>query len=205
MRQSLPVIAFMTGMLPGAALHYLEDNFARLLKLSETSAPPLSLGMIEGLNRYHEVRLGEVGIDNAQNLAAANVVELILKTPYNPDQLLDWIGQARLYVYVKEQIEVLRRYGIRSAFDLHDLAADEERLIAIGHEAGLNALALITIAQQIGADPAVRQLIAFRRRLTLDPGVDGPQAVALAVNGADAEAAPAPTGAAGTGAELRPS
>ena len=74
------------------------------------------------MNRHHAVRLGEVGIDNGQNLAEANVVELILKTPFGPDQLLDWIAQARLYVYVKDEIRVLRRYGVRNALDLYEVA-----------------------------------------------------------------------------------
>jgi hypothetical protein len=58
--------------------------------------------MIEGINVFHKVRLGEVGIDNVQNLAEANVIGLLLKTPFNPSQLIDWIAQAKLYLYFKD-------------------------------------------------------------------------------------------------------
>ena len=148
--------------------------------------------MIEGMNRHHEVRLGEVGIDNAQNLAEANLVELILKTPFGPDQLLDWIAQAHLYVYVKDEVQVLRRYGIRNALDLYEVAADEARPSAIAKDAGLNPLALSTVARRIASDPRVGQLVEFRRRLGLEAGQGRPDATAGATNGADAGAVPAP-------------
>jgi hypothetical protein len=207
MRETMPVIAFMTGMLPGAALQYLQDRFLKLLEFSEDSAHSLSLRMIEGMNRHHEVRLGEVGIDNGQNLAEANVVELILKTPFGPDQLLDWIAQAQLYVYVKDEIRVLRRYGVRNALDLYEVATDEARLAAIAKDAGLNPLALSTVARRIGSDPRVRQLIEFRRRIGLDAGQGRAQATEGATNGADAGTVPTPTIAASVtaGAERRPS
>jgi hypothetical protein len=206
MRESLPVIAFMTGMLPGAALHYLQEKFAALMKWSEDSAHLLSLRMIEGMNRHHEVRLGEVGIDNAQNLAEANVVQMILKTPFSPDQLLDWIGQARLYVYVKDDIEVLRRYGIRNAFDLYELASDEARLNEIARDGELSPLALVTVARRVANDPRVRQLVEFRRRLALEVALRGADTTPAARNGSEAggDAAPPPTIASGSD-ELRPS
>ena len=207
MRESLPVIAFMTGMLPGAALHYLQDRFLRLLEFAEDSAHSLSLRMIEGMNRHHEVRLGEVGIDNAQNLAEADLVELILKTPFGPAQLLDWIAQAHLYVYLKDDIQLLRRYGIRTALDLYEVAADGARLTAIATDAGLDPLALSIVARRIGNDPRVGQLVEFRRRLGLEAGQERSDAIAGAPNGADAEVVPPPAIAAPviSGGERRPS
>jgi hypothetical protein len=207
MRESLPVIAFMTGMLPGAALHYLQDRFLKLLEFAEDSAHSLSLRMIEGMNRHHEVRLGEVGIDNAQNLAEADLVELILKTPFGPAQLLDWIAQAHLYVYVKDEIQLLRRYGIRTALDLYEVAADGARLTAIATDAGLDPLALSIVARRIGNDPRVGQLVEFRRRLGLEAGQERSDAIAGAPNGPAAEVVPPPAIAAPviSGGERRPS
>lgn len=169
LQQSLPVIAFMTGMLPGAVLMYLEERTRALLNISRHGAPDLPLAMIEGLNRHHAVRLGEVGIDNGQNLAEADLVELILKTPFNPSQLIDWIAQARLYVYVKDDIERLRQHGIRSALDLVALAADEGKVARIAQLAETSDLALATIAQRLRDDPTVACLAEFRRRLSPAP------------------------------------
>jgi len=163
--------------------------------------------MIEGMNRHHEVRLGEVGIDNAQNLAEADLVELILKTPFGPAQLLDWIAQAHLYVYVKDEIQLLRRYGIRTALDLYEVAADGARLTAIATDAGLDPLALSIVARRIGNDPRVGQLVEFRRRLGLEAGQERSDAIAGAPNGPDAEVVPPPAIAAPviSGGERRPS
>ena len=79
---------------------------------------------------FSKVRLAEVGIDNAQNLAEANIEELILKTPFNPRLLLDWIAQAKLYVTFKDDIDGLRKAGIRTVFDLQ----------AAGGNNGLNSI-----------------------------------------------------------------
>jgi hypothetical protein len=124
------------------------------------------------------VRLGEVGVDNAQNLAEANLVELILKTPFNPNQLIDWIAQARHYVYVKDDLERLRRYGIRSAFDLADLAPDETRIAQIAKLAGLEELALATIARRLQADPTIARLAELRLRLSPELQLSRPDAQA---------------------------
>ena len=164
--QSLPVIAFMTGMLPGVVLAYLEEQVRRLLKLSKHGAPELPLTMIEGLNRFHAVRLGEVGVDNAQNLAEANLIGLVLKTPFSGNQLIDWIAQAKLFVYVKEAIEPLRRNGVRSAFDLAELAKDEARIRELARLAEIPELTLVTIADRLMADASIGRLAQFRLRLS---------------------------------------
>jgi hypothetical protein len=163
-RETLPVVAFMAGMLPGAAFFYLQEKFARLLGLSENSAHDLRLTMIEGLNRFHEVRLSEAGIDNAQNLAEANLDALILKTPFSPHQLIDWIGQAQLFLDFKDDLEKLRRHGIRTAFDLRDV--NETRLGAIATAAELSDVTLQTVAERLRADPRFERLAEFRRRLS---------------------------------------
>ncbi len=95
------VVAFLTGMLP--------------------------LDMIEGINGFHAARLSEVGVDNAQNLAEANLLDLLLRTPFNPGQLIDWIAQAKLYAYFKADIEKLRRVGIRTIFDFRSRSGRSAR------------------------------------------------------------------------------
>lgn len=121
----LPVVAFMTGLIPAAVLFFLQDWFLRLLKSDDTHAHYLPLSMIEGLNRFHEVRLSEAGIDNAQNLARADLVEIGLATPYPLEQLLDWIDQARLYIHLRDDLAVARKHRLRKASDLIALDTDD--------------------------------------------------------------------------------
>ena len=67
----LPVLAFLVGFFPQRVLQYLQEKvffFARNDKL----AHKMPLEMIEGINLFSRVRLAEVGIDNAQNLAESS-------------------------------------------------------------------------------------------------------------------------------------
>jgi hypothetical protein len=83
--------------------------------------------MIEGVTLFSKVRLSEVGIDNAQNLAEANIEELFLKTPFNPILLIDWIAQAKLYEIFKDDLASLRKAGIRTVIDF--IAAGENNAL----------------------------------------------------------------------------
>ena len=160
----LPVVAFLAGMLPDQALVYLREKipiFSRSAKASDE----LPLEMIEGMNGFHAVRLGEVGIDNAQNLAEANILELLLKTPFNAAQLIDWIAQAKLYTYVKADIEKLRRVGIRTVFDLKGACGVREQLLRIAAEVGASELALSLVYAQIKDDRGIERLFEFRTLL----------------------------------------
>jgi hypothetical protein len=157
----LPVVAFLTGMLPDQALVYLRDKIPVFSPGKETAAE-LPLDMIEGINAFHKVRLAEVGIDNAQNLAEANVIELLLKTPFNGAQLIDWIAQAKLYVALKGEIEKLRQVGIRTVFDFKAAGDTPDRLSQVAKEVGVSELALNVVYEQVTGDRAIERLQGFR-------------------------------------------
>ncbi|HUP43568.1 MAG TPA: hypothetical protein VM599_10195, partial [Thermoanaerobaculia bacterium] len=112
--RGLPVLAFLAGVFPDRALRYLREKVRIFARDAETSSHELPLGMIEGMNVLHRTRLAEVGIDNAQNLAEAELIDLVLRTPFPPTQILDWIAQAKLFVCFKDRIEGLRSVGIRT-------------------------------------------------------------------------------------------
>lgn len=113
---SMPALAFFIGMFPERGLHYLKETFGKTWK-SERRTRELPLGMIQGINLFTKTRLSEINIDNAQNLAEANFVEMLLRTPFNPWRIMDWIAQAKLYVHVPAAMEDLRTLGVRTVFD----------------------------------------------------------------------------------------
>jgi hypothetical protein len=160
----LPVVAFLTGMLPEQALVYLREKIPVFAPGQDTAAE-LPLDMIEGINAFHKVRLAEVGIDNAQNLAEANVIELLLKTPFNAAQLIDWIAQAKLYVAVKTDIGKLRRVGIRTIFDFKRAGDAPDRLAQVAQEVGVSGLALTVVYAQVAGDRGIERLQEFRTLL----------------------------------------
>lgn len=160
----LPVLAFLTGIFPQRVLQYLHEKVFFFSK-GDKKAHKLPLDMIEGITLFSRVRLAEVGIDNAQNLAEANIRELILKTPFNPLLLLDWIAQARLYVTVKDRMDALRRAFIRTVFDLQAVEDDGD-LERISRLSEIEEEHLSVICDIIREDPKNQALDAIRKRLS---------------------------------------
>ena len=160
----LPVLAFLTGIFPQRVLQYLQERVPFFSK-GNKRAHKLPLDMIEGITLFSRVRLAEVGIDNAQNLAEANIRELILKTPFNPLLLLDWIAQAKLYVTVKDGMDGLRKASIRTVFDLQAAKSNND-LDEVAHLSQIEEEHLSTICDILKEDPKNIVLHDIRKRLS---------------------------------------
>jgi len=119
---TLPVIAFLTGIFPERLLNWLQDTAGDIFAKKTHMAHTLPLEMIEGVGSFHKARLSELGIDNVQNLAHASLVEIIIKTPFPPRVIVDWMAQARLCLEFKEQVNCIRLAGVRSILDFLELA-----------------------------------------------------------------------------------
>lgn len=130
-------------------------------------ADELPLGMIEGINMFHRVRLSEVGVDNAQNLASASLVELMLRTPFRSSQLIDWIAQAKLYVHFKSNIGRLRDLGIRTIFDFKSVCGIDNKIPRIAQETTMSQVLLESVYQQIKDDPRIAALSEARDKLSI--------------------------------------
>lgn len=170
-RNTLPVAAFLVGFFPDEALQFLKER-VRLFADTRRAAHALPLSMIEGINVYHRARLAEVGVDDAQNLACANFIELVVRTSFNPIQIIDWIAQARLYTYFKDDIVALRQAQVRSMFDLLPATRDPAALQDIADAAGLPASRLRHYCTLLGSDLTVQQLRSFQERLCTLPRRD---------------------------------
>ncbi|WP_292988918.1 hypothetical protein [Nitrosomonas sp.] len=164
-REILPIVAFLTGMLPEQALMFMRERISVFSVDRSTQAYDFPLQMIEGINMFHRMRLSEVGIDNGQNLAEANIIELLLKTPFNPSQLIDWIAQAKLYIYFRSDIEVLRRVGIRTVFDLRQICSDKQYIEQLANEANISNVYLNIVCQRVQDDQSVIRLHGFENKL----------------------------------------
>jgi hypothetical protein len=82
--------------------------------------------MLDGMNVWYEARLLEEGVEDLQNLKTANWLDLILNTRIPAGRLVDWVDQAHLILHVApptkgdraDTLDVLRKYGVRTATDL---------------------------------------------------------------------------------------
>jgi hypothetical protein len=120
-----PALAFLIGIFPQRGMRFLSDKVPMLSQGSDPSVRPAPLEMIEGIESHDVLRFDELGIDTCYDLATADFVPLLLKTPYSGRQLIDWILQAKLCVYFGDGVKDLRRFGIRTLIDLDALTAEE--------------------------------------------------------------------------------
>jgi hypothetical protein len=128
-------IAFGIGFLPIAGLQALTKLVSAGLRQA-THLPALTndypLGDLDGLNIWYEARLLEEGIEDMQNLATANLVDVMVRTRVPVGRLVDWVDQAHLYLHLARPERnrtgawkdgdraKFRRLGIRTATDLEE-------------------------------------------------------------------------------------
>jgi hypothetical protein len=161
-KSSLGAISFLTGMFPERVLSYLINLYKHLVSPDKLNDEALSLYKIEGMSMQHKERLNEMGIDNVQNLSECSLTKLLIETPFGARLLLDWIGQAKLLCYVKENITELRNVGIRSIFDLIKVKKSAAQIQEIAEAAGIKSPLLQNVYEQVANDTDIQALYNFR-------------------------------------------
>ena len=120
------IFAFFIGFFPQIGLQAMQAALAKPLgRLVPSMRSEYPLSELEGLNVWYEARLAEEGIEDVQNLASANLVDLVLRTRVPIARLVDWLDQAFLYLYLStpkapggpSPRACLRQLGIRTATD----------------------------------------------------------------------------------------
>ena len=95
------ILAFAVGVFPDVGWQWL---IKKLQAITTSGVPDQSknypLSQISGITIWIESRLLEEDIENVQNLATANLPELLLQTNYPLGRLIDWIDQAILQTHL---------------------------------------------------------------------------------------------------------
>jgi hypothetical protein len=168
------IVAFGIGFVPDLFIAAMVRRATSAVKVTGSQSDPdenvlptsLSLLMIEGLSREKIDRLSELGIDNAQVLACQNPFMIWPRLPYSISLIVDWIAQAQLYRFAKEEgTKALRLKGIRTAADLYAALQDEKAAGEIATAAGLFPAALQTYTRVLDADPTFGNLQEVRATL----------------------------------------
>lgn len=106
------VIAFVIGAFPARGLEWLRRLADPVLSGRQVSLPnALPLESLLGISTWHASRLEQIGIDNAQNLAGADLREILLTTQFDAQVVVHWVDQAILYTKVGSDIELFRKHG----------------------------------------------------------------------------------------------
>ncbi len=135
---ALAVVAFVVGSFPLVGQEWLSQVAASRLRSkvpSVLSDHPLS--EIDGMNVWYQARLLEEGIEDVQNLATADIVDVVMHSRAPVGRIVDWIDQALLHQHLPPEnggakhphtsddvlLETLDALGVRTATDLLELHA----------------------------------------------------------------------------------
>jgi hypothetical protein len=183
-------LAFVIGVFPDVGWKALQTLVKLPLRsLVRSLRQPYPLSDLDGLNVWYEARLLEEGIEDMQNLATCNLVDVMLNTRIPVERLVDWIDQSILYLHLGKPVEgtgnprdQLRRYGIRTATDLEDAfrpardVADEaeriarlERLLTTHPD---EPSVLRTLLATLGSEPNLPYVRAWRAAEDRPRGAD---------------------------------
>ncbi|MBG1270678.1 tetratricopeptide repeat protein [Nostoc sp. WHI] len=116
------ILAFLIGFFPEQGLRWIVLVGKRAFRdptLYQYSELPLR--KILGINEWHQSRLEELEIDDAQALATADISKLLLTTQFDTMQVINWIDQAILHMKAGARTEQFIAFQITTYHELYTL------------------------------------------------------------------------------------
>lgn len=172
--EAVVLIGFFTGFAPDLLIVALGRKAFQSIKVMGGQPDPderqtptnMSLFMIEGMSKEKIDRMNEMGIDSSQALAQQNPILLWTRLPYDLILLVNWIGQAQLYLFAKEsKVKTLREASISTIFDLHTCVSNSNARPDMSKILGVPESLLDSFKRNLEGDPAIRRMMEVRDAL----------------------------------------
>jgi hypothetical protein len=160
---------FSIGFFPEQGINWIAATAQKALKQQGGIAKEKPLSEIEGLSIWHQGRLKQEGIENVQNLAAADLPALVIGTPFAITQIVDWIDQAILLRHTSDlQFEALKKIGMLCASDVLTNTSDGKRLQSFASASSLSKEALKALRFSLLSALNIKLVSRFRWQSSMD-------------------------------------
>ncbi len=123
-----PFIFLGIGYFPERAIKYIDDKMTQYFGIKSMEYKSIPLSFIQGLSPQKALRFREVGIEDVQHLAFADIEFLEKNLPYNKKLLCDWMAQSILYLQFPDNVELLKKLGIRTILQLKDFDLESQQV-----------------------------------------------------------------------------
>lgn len=181
--------SFVIGAFPPVLWRVLRDLSSRLLifgKVVPNLDSDLPLSELDGLTIWHQTRLEEEDVENAFNMANADIIALMVNTKMPPERIVDWVDQAILYACLGREIgngssgdDVRSRLsgigiGTGSALKAALGIAEKDARLQVelrGALSSLHAMALVTRIERFGNIALIDHWRAHCPRSTAHGGI----------------------------------
>ena len=173
----LMLLGFIVGFAPDLFIIAMSRKAFQAMKVWGSRPDPndaalpvgLPMLMIDDLTREKIDRLNELGIDSAQVLARQNPFLLLPRLPFELSLLNDWIAQAQLYVFAREEkLKALRAIYVNDIIDLYVRLKNPDSSAAVCDTLGREAKESGALLQQLEDNVDFTRLLELVRALKVE-------------------------------------
>jgi hypothetical protein len=138
------------------------------LKQQSGVVKEVALAEVDGMSIWQQGRMQQANIENVQNLATADIPNLVVGTPFTLNQIIDWVDQAILLLYSSEaQLTALENAAIRCASDIL-VIAKTGHLDDLAEASGLKSSELTVLCKVLQSALNIQLICRYRWQSSMD-------------------------------------